>query len=77
MKYLYDTQVRLITTTINNMSKKISKIDDPLESLKDDSEITSIDPTTIGGLDKNTAEDFDESALEWTKSRGKKKDASS
>lgn len=55
------------------MSKKVDKIDNPLENL-DDNDITNVDPTKIGGLDKNMAEEFDEGALEWTKSRGKKKD---
>lgn len=55
------------------MGKKVDKIDNPLEDLEDN-EITNVDPTKIGGLDKNVAEDFDEGALEWTKSRGKKKD---
>ncbi|WP_422358636.1 hypothetical protein [Reichenbachiella sp.] len=55
------------------MSKKVEKIDNPLEDL-DDNEITNVDPTKIGGLDKNVAEEFDEGALEWTKSRGKKKE---
>ncbi|MDW3210845.1 MAG: hypothetical protein ABJO02_19145 [Reichenbachiella sp.] len=55
------------------MSKKVEKIDNPLEGL-DDNEITNVDPTKIGGLDKNVAEEFDEGALEWTKSRGKKKE---
>ncbi|WP_420581388.1 hypothetical protein [Reichenbachiella sp.] len=55
------------------MSKKVEKIENPLEDL-DDNEITNVDPTKIGGLDKNVAEEFDESALEWTKSRGKKKE---
>lgn len=55
------------------MSKKVEKIDNPLESL-DDNEITNVDPTKIGGLDKNVAEEFDEGALEWTKSRGKRKE---
>lgn len=55
------------------MGKKVDKIDNPLEDL-DDNEITNVDPTEIGGLDRNVAEEFDEGALEWTKSRGKKGD---
>ncbi|UXX78225.1 hypothetical protein N7E81_12745 [Reichenbachiella carrageenanivorans] len=55
------------------MSKKVDKIDNPLEDM-DNSEITNVDPTKIGGLDRNVAEEFDEGALDWTKSRGKKKD---
>ena len=55
------------------MSKKVDKIDNPLEDMDND-DITSVDPTKIGGLDRNVAEDFDETGLEWTKSRGKKKD---
>ncbi|MEO9802210.1 MAG: hypothetical protein ABJF04_03130 [Reichenbachiella sp.] len=54
------------------MSKKVEKIDNPLENL-DENEITNVDPTKIGGLDRNVAEEFDESVLDWTKSRGKKK----
>lgn len=55
------------------MSKKVNKIANPLENL-DENEITNVDPTKIGGLDRNVAEEFDESVLDWSKSRGKKKD---
>lgn len=55
------------------MSKKVDKLDNPMEDM-DDNEITNVDPTKIGGLDRNVAEEFDEGVLDWSKSRGKKKD---
>lgn len=55
------------------MSKKVDKLDNPLEDW-DDNEMTNVDPTKIGGLDRNVAEEFDEGLLDWSKSRGKKKD---
>jgi hypothetical protein len=54
------------------MSEKVNKIEDPREALEN-SDITSVDPTKIGGLDKDVPQEFDENTLEWTKSRGKKK----
>lgn len=54
------------------MSEKTDKIEDPRSGMMDEN-ITNVDPTTIGGLDKDVAQEFDEDSLEWTKSRGKKK----
>ena len=41
---------------------------------KIDDDVKSIDPTSIGGLDSNSAPNLEDEALNWTKSRGKKKE---
>lgn len=54
---------------MGNKDKKKGSLEDPM-----DQDVKSIDPTTLGGLDGSGAPSLDEAELNWTKSRGKKKE---
>ncbi len=53
---------------MDNKEVKKGNLDDKI-----DDDVKSIDPTTMGGLDGSGAPNLDDEALNWTKSRGKKK----
>ncbi|MFY0628159.1 MAG: hypothetical protein JXR07_17810 [Reichenbachiella sp.] len=53
---------------MENKDTKKGNLENPMEE-----DVKSIDPTTLGGLDGSSAPKIDDEALEWTKSRGKKK----
>jgi hypothetical protein len=53
---------------MGDKDKKKGTLDDHLGD-----DVKSIDPTKLGGLDGSAVPNIDDEALNWTKSRGKKK----
>lgn len=54
---------------MGNKDTKKGTLENPM-----DDNVKSIDPTKLGGLDGSSEPNLDDEALNWTKSRGKKKE---